>query len=151
MPYSFFFILFLIWHLSIVIDGRAFSNWLPGPIFVNIHWSLYLCPVWVLWVRSHHVGSLCRVCGTQCMCCVEVIFNVFSFFCLLCDNGRKDYHNCFITTPTTYSILDLASPMSDSELLVRSQYTNSVCVKSIWEPMAFDAECAGCAQTVVIK
>ena len=85
MPYSLFFMLFSIWHLSIVIDGRTSPDWSLGPMFMNTCWSPCLCSVCVLWVRSHRV---------------EVIFNVFSFFfCYVI--MEKGYHNCFITTVKT--------------------------------------------------
>ena len=92
------FMFFSIWCPSIVIDGRASSDQSPGPILVNIRWFLCLCLVWVLWVRCCCIVLLHRVCGTWCMHCVRVIFNVFLVSLLLYDSGRKViiiifYHN----------------------------------------------------------
>ena len=99
--YSFSLMLFLVWCLSIVIDGHASSDWSLGPMLVKV--CCVSC-LGLIWVFLHGV-VLCRfitlcVCGTQCMHRVGVIFSVFSFF-LLCDDGKKDCHSYFITTTIT--------------------------------------------------
>ena len=66
-----FLVSFLVWHLLIIIDGRASSDRLPGPMLV--------------WV---HLGDVCVVLGS---------FLVFLVFCYILI-GRKVYHICFITT-----------------------------------------------------
>ena len=65
-------ILFLIWRLSIVIDGHASSDWSPGLMLMKVHCFLCLGLIWVLWMRCRCIGSLCHV---------RVIFSVFSLFC----------------------------------------------------------------------
>ena len=100
-----FFVLFSIWCPSIIIDGHASSDQSPGLMAIKVHCFSCLSFIWVLWVRCRHISSLHHVCDTWCMRRVKVIFNVFSFF-LLCGNGRKDYHNCFITTGLSGMIIN---------------------------------------------
>ena len=72
---------FSIWCLSIIIDGHASSDQLLGPMLIKVHCFSCLGLIWVFWMRCHHIGSLCCVCGTWFMHHVRVVFSVFSVFC----------------------------------------------------------------------
>ena len=63
------------WCLSIVTDGRASSDWSPGPMLVCV------C-----------LGDICVVIG------LSLIFLVFFVYVLI----RKVVHICFITTKLCY-------------------------------------------------
>ena len=95
-----FLMLFSVWHLSIIIDGHASSDQLPGPMLVKVHCFSCLGLIWVSWVGWHCVSSLCCVCVAHDVCVVLSSSSVFLVF-LLCDNGRKGYHSYFITTLQT--------------------------------------------------
>ena len=60
-----------VWHLSIVTDGHASSDWSLGPMFVCVHLGL-LCIVFVC------VRYVVCVHDAWCMRCVGVISGVFS-------------------------------------------------------------------------
>ena len=59
------------WHLSIITDGCASSDWLPGPMLICVH-----------------LGDVCIVIGSFLM------FLVFFVYVLI----RKVGHICFIIT-----------------------------------------------------
>ena len=56
-------VLFSVWHLSIVTDGRTSSDWSPGPMLVCVH-----------------LGDVCIVMGSSLM--------FFVFFCLCVDKKK---------------------------------------------------------------
>ena len=88
---------FLVWCLSIVIDGRASSDQLLGLMLVKVCCVSCLCLIWVSCVGWRHIGLLCCVCVAYNVCVVLRLSSVFLVF-LLCDNGRKGHHSYFITT-----------------------------------------------------
>ena len=38
----------LVWCLSVVTDGHASSDWLPGPMLVDVCLGVYMCRGWVV-------------------------------------------------------------------------------------------------------
>ena len=82
-----FLVSFSIWHLSIVIDGRASSDQLLGPMLVKVHCFSCLGLIWVLWMRCCRISSLHCVCVAHDVCVVLQLSSVFLvFFCyvLMC-------------------------------------------------------------------
>ena len=54
--------LFPVWHLLIVIDRRASSDWSPGSMFVWVHCILCVVFIGVSFMGWHRMGSLHCVC-----------------------------------------------------------------------------------------
>ena len=65
-----FLVLFLVWCLSIVIDGHDSSDWLLGPMLVKVCCVLCLGLVWVSWMGWHCVSSLSCVCVAHDVCII---------------------------------------------------------------------------------
>ena len=79
-----FIMLSLVWCLSIVIDGRASSDQLPGPMLIKVCYFSCLGLIWVPWVRW------CRISSLRCVCvCVMLRSSSVFLVFLLCGNGRK--------------------------------------------------------------
>ena len=85
---QFFLVLFSVWCLSIVIDGRASSDRSPRPMLVKVRCVSCLGLVWVSWMGWHRVGLLHCVCVAHDICVVLRSSSVFLVFSL-CDNGGK--------------------------------------------------------------
>ena len=83
--------LFLVWCLSIVINGRTSSDRLPGPILVWVHLGLS-------YVLSSYVFITSCVCVMHDVCIVLGLSLVFLAFLLYVDRKKKGlsylfYHN----------------------------------------------------------
>ena len=81
---------FLVWRLSIIIDGCTSSDWSPGPMFIKVCYISCLGFVLVFHVGWYHAGSLCCV----CMCCTMYAScwgHLWYFSFLLCDDGKKEF------------------------------------------------------------
>ena len=90
---AFSLMLFLVWHLSIIIDGCASSDRSLGPMLVWVCCGFVVSRVWVLsrslsWGGVVWVHYIACECGARCMCHVEVISGVFSFCYVMM--GRKN-------------------------------------------------------------
>ena len=93
--------MFLVWHLSIIIDGHASSDQLLGPMLVKVHCVSCLGLLSVSWVRWRCIGLLHCVCVAHDVCVVLRSSLVFFSFFLLYDDGKKGYNSYFITTGVT--------------------------------------------------
>ena len=89
-----------VWHLSIVIDGCASSDWLLGPMLMWVHLGLFC-------VLSSYVFVTSCVCMMHNVCIVLGLSLVFLVFCYML-TGRKGlsylyYHNKWDRECTTQS------------------------------------------------
>ena len=71
-----------VWHLSIVTNGRASSDWSPGPMLVWVHLGLF-CIVFIC------VCYIVCMHDARCMCRVGIVSGVFSL--LLYVDRRKRF------------------------------------------------------------
>ena len=79
--------LFLVWHLSSVIDGHASSDRSPGPMLVWVYLGLS-------YVLSLYVFVTSCVCVTHNVCIMlgsSLVFLVFSFFCYMLIGRKKGF------------------------------------------------------------
>ena len=86
--------LFLVWHLSIVINGHTSSDWSLGPVLIKVHCVSCLSLMGA--VVSCQFVMLC-VCVAHDVCVISGLSLVFLVF-LLYDDGKKGYRSYFITT-----------------------------------------------------
>ena len=82
-------VLFLVWRLSIIIDGCASSDRSLGPMLVKVRYVSCLGFVLVFHVDWCHAGSLCCVCVCHTNVCIVLGSSLIFLAFLLYDDGKE--------------------------------------------------------------